>query len=232
MTPEGRYQERENAMYTKEYLDKIQKELNTAVLCDMLDDFGYRNQAMDGSLYPLEEGYKLVGVARTILAYDVYEQPTEAYATEIEAVDALTEGDVAVCVNPSCSNGIWGELMTNAAIARGARGAIIDGAVRDITQIKALGDQFKLFTKGRNPLDSKGRCLVADYDCPVTCAGVRVCAGDLVFGDIDGIVVVPSAVVETVVEKAFEKIAGENLVRDALRNGMLLKDAFAKYHIL
>lgn len=219
-------------IYTKEYLDRIQKELNTAVLCDILDDLGYRNQAMDGGLYPLEEEYKLVGVARTVLAYDVYEQPTEAYATEIEAVDALRPGDIAVCVNKSCSNGFWGELMTNAAIARGARGAIIDGAIRDITQIKALRDEFKVFTRGRNPLDSKGRCLVAAYDCPVDCGGVRVCPGDLIFGDIDGIVVVPGEVAETCIEKAFEKIAGENLVRDALRSGMLLKDAFAKYGIL
>ena len=219
-------------MYTKEYLDKIQKELNTAVLCDILDDLGYRHQAMSGSLYPLEEDYKLVGVAHTILAYDVFEQPKEAYATEIEAVDALTPGSIAVCVNKSCNNGIWGELMTNAAIARGARGAIIDGAIRDITQIKALRDSFMIFTKGRNPLDSKGRCLVADYNCPVECDGVRVCPGDLLFADIDGIVVVPEKLVEEVVEKAFEKIAGENLVRDALRSGMLLKDAFAKYGIL
>ena len=177
--------------YTKETLDRMQKELGTAVLCDILDDLGYRHQAMDGGLYPLEEDYKLVGVARTVLAYDVYEQPKEAYATEIEAVDSLKEGDIAVCVNKSCNNGFWGELMTNAAIARGARGAIIDGAIRDITQIKALRDSFKVFTRGRNPLDSKGRCLVADYDCPVVCGGVEVHAGDLVFGDIDGIVVVP-----------------------------------------
>lgn len=218
--------------YTKECLDRIQKELNTAVLCDILDDLGYRHQAMAGNLYPLEEDYKLVGVARTVLAYDVFEQPKQAYATEIEAVDALRPGDIAVCVNRSCSNGFWGELMTNAAIARGARGAIIEGAIRDITQIKALRDRFMVFTKGRNPLDSKGRCLVADYDCPIVCDGVRVCPGDLVFGDIDGIVVVPGEVVEEVVEKAFEKIAGENLVRDALRSGMLLKDAFAKFGIL
>ena len=91
-----------------------------------------------------------------------------------EAVDALVEGDVVVASNPSRNNGFWGELMTNAAIARGARGAIIDGAIRDITQIKELSDKFKVFTKGRNPLDSKGRCLVADYDCPIECAGVRV----------------------------------------------------------
>ena len=135
-------------------------------------------------------------------------------------------------MNKSCNNGIWGELMTNAAIARGARGAIIDGAIRDITQIKQLSDRFMIFTKGRNPLDSKGRCLVADYNRPVECDGVRVCPGDLLFADIDGIVVVPEKLVEEVTQKAFEKIAGENLVRDALRSGMLLRDAFAKYGIL
>ncbi len=219
-------------MYTKETLDKIQRELNTAVLCDILDELGYRHQALGGALYPLEEDYKLAGVARTVLAYDVYEQPEAAYATEIEAVDALREGDVAVCSNPSMNNGFWGELMTNAAIARGARGAIIDGAIRDITPIKALRDQFMVFAKGRNPLDSKGRCLVAKYDCPIEVDGVRVCSGDLIFADIDGVVVVPEAVAGETIEKAFEKIAGENLVRDALRSGMLLRDAFAKYGIL
>jgi len=218
--------------YTKAFLDKIQKELNTAVLCDILDELGYRNQAMDGTIAPLAEEDKLVGVARTVLAYDVYEQPKEAYATEIEAVDALREGDIAVCSNPSCNNGFWGELMTTAAIARGARGAIIDGAIRDVAQIKAMRDEFIVFAKGRNPLDSKGRCLVADYDCPIVCAGVRVCPGDLVFGDIDGVVVVPGEVAEETINKAFEKIAGENIVREELRKGALLKDVFARYHIL
>lgn len=216
----------------KAFLDRIERELNTAVLCDMLDELGYRNQAMKGHLYPLEEGYKLVGVARTVLVYDVYQQPQEAYATEIEAVDALSEGDVVVCSNPSRNNGFWGELLTNAAIARGARGAIIDGAVRDIAQIRELGSRFKVFTAGRNPLDSKGRCLVAGYDCPIECDGVQVKAGDLIFGDVDGIVVIPVEVAQDVFERAMQKVQGENLVRDELRKGAYLKDVFAKYHIL
>ena len=220
------------AKYTAEQLDTIQRELNTAVLCDILDELGYRNQAMKGNLYPLEDDYKLVGVARTMLVYDVYEQPQEAYSTEIEAVDALTEGDVVVCSNPSRNNGFWGELMTNAAIARGARGVIVDGAVRDITQMKALSDRFKVFTAGRNPLDSKGRCLVAGYDCPIVCDGVQVNAGDLIFADIDGIVVVPERVAQEAMSRALEKVKGENLVREELRRGAFLRDVFNKYHIL
>lgn len=220
------------ANYSKERLDQIERALNTAVLCDILDDMGYRNQAMKGNLFPLEDSYKLVGMARTVLAYDVYQLPEEAYATEIEAVDSLREGDLVVCSNPSRNNGFWGELMTNAAIARGARGVIVDGAVRDISQMKALGDQFRVFAGGRNPLDSKGRCLVADYDCPIVCDGVEVRTGDFIFADVDGIVVIPADVAEAAFEKALEKVKGENIVREKLREGAYLKDVFAKYHIL
>lgn len=218
--------------YTNTQLDTIESELNTAVLCDILDDMGYRHQAMGGKIYPLEDDYKLAGVARTILVYDVHEQPEEAYATEIDAVDSLREGDLVVCSNPSCSNGFWGELMTTAAIARGARGAIVDGAVRDITRLKLLSGRFKTFTAARNPLDSKGRCLVAKYDCPIVCDGVEVCSGDLVFADVDGVVVVPGQVAEEALRRALEKVHGENLVREELKQGAYLKDVFAKYHIL
>ena len=218
--------------YSKAFLDSLERELNVAVLCDILDGLNMRRQAMDGRIYPLEEHYKLVGVARTMLAYDVYQPPAAAYETEIRAVDALREGDLMVCSAPSQSNGFWGELMTTAAIARGARGVIVDGAVRDIAQMKALGDRFRVFTAGRNPLDSKGRCLVADYDCPIVCGGVEVCPGDLIFGDVDGVVVIPKGLAQEVIRLAREKARGEDLVRRELRQGALLADAYAKYGIL
>lgn len=221
------------ARYTKEYLDKIEKELTTAVICDILDEFGYRNQAMSGQIKPLDDSYKLVGIAKTMLSYDVYEQPEEPYKTEIAAVDSLREGDVVVvCTNNSCSNGFWGELMATAAIARGARGVILDGAVRDIRQLKELGNQFKVFAVGRSPLDSKGRCLVADFDCPIICGGVMVNSGDLVFADVDGTVVIPATIADKVFERALQKIHGENKVREELRKGAFLKDVYEKYQIL
>lgn len=220
------------ARYTKQQLDDWEAALGSAVLCDILDDLGFRHQAMHGRIYPLEDGYKVIGVAKTLLAYDVCEMPQSAYATEIEAVDSLVEGDLVLCSNSTCSNGFWGELLTTAAIARGARGAIVDGAIRDIQQIKEMRSAFKTFTAGRNPLDSKGRCLVAAYDCPIVCDGVTVHPGDLVFGDIDGIVVIPTAVADQVFELAQKKVQGENLVREELRRGAYLKDVFEKYHIL
>jgi len=218
--------------FTKEQMDEYEEKLSTAVICDILDDLGYRNQAMKGNLYPLDENYKLIGHAKTILAYDVYERPAEAYKTEIAAIDSIGEGDVAVCAASTKSNGFWGELLTTVAIKRGGRGAVVDGAIRDIRQIREMEKDFKVFTGGRNPLDSKGRCLVAAYDCPIECDGVIVNPGDIIFGDIDGLVVVPLSIMEDVFKRALEKISSENIVRKELLKGRLLKDVFAEYHIL
>jgi len=215
-----------------EFFAKVEKELNTAVICDILDELGYRNQAMRGNLFPLLDDQKLAGVARTILAYDVFEVPEDAYATEIEAVDSGREGDVFVCVNTSCNNGFWGELMATVSIAKGVRGVLVDGAVRDIAQMRAMGETFKVFAKGRNPNDSNGRALVADYDCPILCDGVVVNSGDLIFADIDGIAVVPQDVAKEVFEKALEKVKKEDIVRAELAAGRSLKDAFAEHQVL
>ena len=109
---------------------------------------------------------------------------------------------------------------------------VVDGAVRDIRQLREMGENFPVFATGRNPLDSKGRCLVADYDCPVVCDGILVHSGDLIFADVDGIVVVPSDCAREVFRRALEKVRAENFVREELRAGAYLKDVFEKYHIL
>jgi regulator of RNase E activity RraA len=214
-------------------LNQLGRQLYTAVLCDILDDLGHRDQALDSQIVPLDDQRTLIGFARTMLTHEVYELPKTPYETEIAAVDALLPGDVVVVsTNRSRNNGFWGELMATAAVARGARGVVLEGAVRDIRRLREFGDTFPVFAAGRNPLDSKGRCLVSDFDRPVRCGGVLVHPGDLIFGDVDGVVAVPRDVVDVVVAKALDKVSGENAVRDDLRRGMLLKDAFAKHRIL
>lgn len=219
--------------YTKKYLDTLQEKLYTAVICDILDELGYRDQAMTDDIAPLNGEDKLIGFAKTILSYDVCEMPDKPYEKEIEAIDSLKPGDVAVVsTGKSKSNGFWGELLATTAIARGSRGVVCEGAVRDIRQLKLMSDKFKVFSGGRNPLDSKGRCIVAEYDRPVLCGGVKVNPGDMVFGDIDGVVVIPQDIADEVLEKALKKVSGENEVRKDLRSGMMLKEAFAKHGIL
>ena len=123
-----------------------------------------------------------------------------------------------------------GELLTTAARARGAVGAVTDGFVRDVRGIRAV--KFPVFHGGIAPLDSKGRGKVADIDVPVECAGVHVEPGDLVFGDVDGVVVVPQPIARETVKRALEKVQGEDRTRDELRQGARLAEVFKKYGVL
>lgn len=112
---------------------------------------------------------------------------------------------------------VWGELLSTATKARGGRGAVIDGLARDIKKIKEMN--FPLFTAGYKPVDSRGRGKVIDYDCTVVCGGVKVTPGDLIFGDIDGIVVIPKDISNEVISAALEKVSKENATRKDLLDG-------------
>jgi regulator of RNase E activity RraA len=209
----------------------MREKLYAAVLADVLDELGLRRQAMDWSLRPVGPRMVVVGRAFTVLATDVYEVPENPYEKELEAVDRLSAGDVMVATtNGSTSSGFWGELLTTAAKGKGARGAVIDGLTRDSAQILDLG--FPLFVRGYCPLDSKGRTDVISYGSPIECGGVRVRTGDVVFGDNDGVVIVPEEVAEETLRRAVEKVSGENEMRRALQDGMGVVEAFNKYGIL
>jgi regulator of RNase E activity RraA len=137
---------------------------------------------------------------------------------------------VVVSTSYSGQNAPWGELLSTAARARGARGAVVDGLVRDVKKIDKLG--FPVFAAGIKPVDSRGRGLVLDYNVPVECGGVMVNPGDLVFADYDGVVVIPAAVVPEVVSMATDKVSRENNSRKELMDGAFLKDVYDKYGVL
>lgn len=208
-----------------------EQNLYTAVVSDSLDQLGVRNQAMREYLRPLHARCTFAGWARTISCSDIYHIPAEPYALEIEALDSLLPGEVAVVgTSKSTRNAPWGELLSTAAKARGARGAVIDGLVRDVGKIEELG--FPVFAAGIKPVDSIGRGMVTAYNVPVECGEVLVNPGDFVFGDRDGIIVVPRAMVEQTLELAADKVRRENHSRAELMNGAYLRDVFAKYGVL
>jgi 4-hydroxy-4-methyl-2-oxoglutarate aldolase len=209
----------------------LEDKLYSAVIADILDDLGSRNQVMTHQIRPIDPSFKFAGRALTVLATDVYEIPAHPYQKELEAIDALGVGDVLIATtNGSTSSGFWGELLSTASQAKGARGAVIDGFTRDSAQIKEMG--FPVFASGYSPYDSKGRTDVIDYKVPIKCGGVLVHTGDLVFGDHDGIVVIPQSIEEEVISKAFDKVHGENQMRKALQQGMGVVEAFNKFGIL
>lgn len=208
-----------------------EKNLYTAVVSDSLDQLGMRHQAMREYLRPVHPKCKFAGWARTIACSDIYHFPEDPYSVEIEAVDSLLPGEAAVVgTQSSLRNAPWGELLSTASKARGARGAVVDGLVRDTGKIAELG--FPVFASGIKPVDSMGRGIVTAYNIPVEVGGVIVNAGDFVFADEDGIVVIPAARVKEVIDLAADKVRREDGSRAELMRGAYLRDVFKKFGVL
>ena len=203
--------------------------LYTAVVADVLDKLGFRNQCLDRRVRPLWPEAKCAGFALTVQTVPARETvPAHPYAGELAAVDSLQNGDVLVVSESGCS--FWGELLSTAARYRGCRGVILDGPTRDSAAIREMN--YPVFHVGFHPADSLGRLDVVGHNVPINCGGVLIHPGDLVLADHDGVVVVPYGAAEETLRLAEEKVSGENLVRKALAEGMTTTEAFAKYGIL
>lgn len=214
-----------------ELLDVLRNTLYVSVVSDVLDSLGFLDQAMTADLRPLDETTRIVGRAHTVLTSDVYERPAEPYKLEIESVDALKQGDVMVaCTNGSQRTCFWGELLSTAAQARGATGCVIDGHTRDVRRIREMG--FPVFCTGYRPVDSSHRSSVIAYGVPVTVGDVLVNPGDIIFADVDGIVVIPKHVLPDVVSNAVEKVESEDRSRDMLLEGKLLQEVYDTFGVL
>jgi 4-hydroxy-4-methyl-2-oxoglutarate aldolase len=215
--------------------DFMRQKLHVAAVCDILDDLGYRNQAMHHRLRPLLPNIHACGFAgraRTLrwmeTDYIVEEDP---YGLEIDFMDSLGAGDVIIhSTDSSGTNAPWGELMTTVAQYHGAVGCVADSQIRDTVQIIQMG--FPVYYTGIRPLDSKGRARVMGYDVPVRCGDVLVYPGDLVFADYDGIVVIPKAEVQQVLKLAQEKVEKESSTRQELLKGRTLRDVYNQYGVL
>jgi 4-hydroxy-4-methyl-2-oxoglutarate aldolase len=205
--------------------------LTSAVVADVLDGLGHRHSALPPAIRPLRPEWKLLGRARTLSTLPVAIEPEKPYAIELECIDALGPGDVLVATtNGDHGSALWGELLSTAARAHGAVGAVIDGLTRDAARILAM--DFPVFASGFSPLDSKGRLDGICHGVPVRIGPCLVHPGDWVIGDIDGVVVIPAAVAETAFARALEKVSGENRVREELARGRSVREVFAEYGIL
>lgn len=216
-----------------ETFPRVQAQLYTAVLSDTLDSLGYRNQSLAPQIRPLDDTLTLFGRVRTGIYMPSYEvlENSNPYEKEIDLIDSLLRGEVPVLACPQNERVVpWGELLSTSALARGAHGCVTDGMVRDIKMIRQL--RFPVFAAGARPLDSKGRAAIMEIDATVECGGVRVRSGDYLFGDVDGVLIIPAAVADEAVGRALEKVAGENVVRKELAEGRKLRDVFARHGIL
>lgn len=217
-----------------EILSQLAKTMYSAVLSDVLDSLGHSRQVMRPFVRPLDEELVCVGRARTGLYMNTYSSPStqNPYELEIRLLDDLLPGDVPVlaCNGPTEDIVPWGELLTTAAMQRNAAGCVTDGLARDVRFIRAM--KFPVFCGGSRPLDSRARGRMVEMDSVIECGGVRICTGDIIFGDVDGVVVIPLSLAEDVVRLAMEKVTSENHTREALRGGELLSQVYQKYGVL
>jgi len=207
-------------------LAELKKVLYSGILCDVLDQKGYRNQALGGEVMGLTDDTVIFGPAFTSIGTEVYSMPDDPLTAQCKVVDQLSEGEVYVLVargNRNCA--VFGELFATAVKGRKGSGVLLDAYARDLKALKEM--EFPLFYKGKNPKTSKGRCEINECQIPVIFDGVTINPGDYIFGDIDGVVIIPKQVFEEVIEASLKTIKKEDMVRDCLKNGSSLQQAYA-----
>jgi 4-hydroxy-4-methyl-2-oxoglutarate aldolase len=212
-------------------LPMMREKLYCAVVCDALDSLGLTNQSPRIELPPQTVETLLVGRCRTTLWSDMFHEDPNPYELELQAVDACQPDDVMIAAaGGSTRSGVWGELLSTAASNCGCIGVIVDGAVRDVRQMREMN--FPVYARSRCIYDSMNRQRVVDVDVPVEIDGVTFAPGDLVLADCDGIVVVPQEAEEEAIRRAWQKVHDENVTRDAIKAGMKATAAYEKYGVL
>jgi len=215
------------------------RELFPALVGDVMDAMGLLTQFLPPQIQPLEAAMVVIGRAMPVLEADDTggEGPGRAgevlnrpFGLMLRALDSLKPGEVYICTGSSPTYALWGELMSTAAQKRGAAGAVLDGWSRDTAGILKLG--IPVFSHGRYAQDQRARGKVIDYRCRITMGGVPIEPGDIVFGDQDGVLVVPRRMEEEAFSKALEKARGERTVLEAIKSGMPTEEAWKRYGVM
>ncbi|HEX3660865.1 MAG TPA: RraA family protein [Acidobacteriaceae bacterium] len=204
--------------------------LYTPVIGDLLDTLGYFHRFLPPSVQPMLPEMKLAGRAMPVVMIDVYGPQAKPFGLLTEALDQLEPGEIYIASGGAMRCAYWGEILTATARTRGAAGAVINGFHRDTPQV--LSQRWPVFSRGRYAQDSAVRTQVAAYRCPIEIEGVWIEPGDLVFGDLDGVVVIPRKAEREVIAGALDKARGEKVVRAEIEAGMPSTEAFRKHGIL
>jgi regulator of RNase E activity RraA len=216
-----------------------ERELFTCVVGDVMDRMHLVHQFLPPQIRPLRQDMVLIGRAMPVLSGDVFEESIEGSANKLsakpfglmlEALDDLRPNEIYINTGSSPRNALWGELLSTRALKLGARGAVLNGYVRDTRPILSMN--FPVFSFGSYGQDAGPRYKVYDFRIPVEIQGVRVNPGDILFGDIDGVLVVPADAETEIFTKALEKARGEKVVRRELESGSSAVAAFKKHGIM
>ncbi len=213
-----------------ELFDLIKSELYTPVVGDILDQYGKYHQFLPPQIQPMQDHQVIVGRAMPVIIIDVYGPQKKPFGLLTESLDQLEKGEVYIASGGLMRCAYWGEILTVTAKKRGATGAIINGYHRDTNMI--LENAWPVFSRGRDAHDSAVRTQVANYRCPLEIESVWINPGDLVFADLDGVLIIPKEFERSVIIEALNKVRTEKIVLEAIKNGMSSTEAFNKYGVL
>ena len=196
------------------------------------------NQFLPQKIQPIDIGMVVAGRAMTVLEADAFEELSEGtnpimkkpFGLMLEALDDLKENEVYICTGASPMYALVGELMCTRMQILKAAGAVVNGYHRDTKGILDL--EFPCFSYGRYAQDQAPRGKVIDFRVPIEIEGVRINPGDIIFGDMDGVLVIPQQIEEEVIQKAYEKAVGEKMVAEGIRHGLAAKESFDRYGIM
>lgn len=208
----------------------VRDTLYTPVVGDVLDSLGEWHRFLPQAIHAIDSAMKVVGRAMTVQIADVWgDQPTP-FGRLTEALDQIQPGEIYLATGGSPRCAAWGEILTATARMRRGNGAVIDGFHRDTP--KVLEQNWPVFSRGSYAQDARVRSSVVDFRCHIEIGGVSIDPGDLIFGDIDGVIIVPRRVETEVIERALEKARGEKVVRAEIEAGSSSTAAFRKHGIL
>ncbi len=213
---------------SQEQLSQLGKKLYSGLICDVLDYFGYRDQSFKRAFVPVREDMSVFGYAFPVTAERVDTMIENALVSQCISVDEVKEGDVYLLTTKDGDyhGAVWGELMSTGVRAHGGVGAIIDGMLRDTKQVLAM--DFPVISRGHLPTTSKGRTEITAWNVPVTIDGVLVRPGDLIFGDVDGVVVIPAEAIDKVLDRCARIMENENVTRDLIAAGASVAETYMK----
>jgi 4-hydroxy-4-methyl-2-oxoglutarate aldolase len=200
----------------------------TAALTDVLDGLGHRHQTLPSGIVPLEQGVRLAGPAFSVEGRANHSiDPETSIRRILEMLGAVPAGHVAVYEAGDTTCAHFGELSATSLVARGVAGVVINGGCRDVDMVRQTG--LPVFARYSTPQDAVSRWEVVEWGHTIEIEGVTVATGDYVVGDADGVAIVPRDLIATVLEEA-EALAGtENLIRAAVRAGMMPLAAYEQF---
>jgi len=207
----------------------MKKELYSPVICDVLDTIGYQHQYLPNRIQALRPTDVMVGRAYPTIICDVYGEQEQPLGLLTDAVDHIEPGEVYIVTGGDRRCSYFGEIMTATVKKRGAVGAVIDGYMRDTRLV--LEQDFPVFSMGRDAQGSGYRNQVLRYRCPVEIGNIHIDPGDLIFGDIDGVVVIPQAIENEAITAILAKVRGERETREAIESGMSAVEAVKQFGV-